>query len=701
MQDFEKYFNTARKAELDNVPFDKDNIESLLQQHREAGSQNFFKRIISKYGKLKMYSILSLITATMLTLSSMMFDSGENKPSVTAKNITVTIDEETDTINNFESNGETLSDVIKDVCEAKKEKEENSDQDEYADYISIGSSLKIHKDMLQKDEEGNYIIPMNRGVKEFDKLLTVSEVKQFAEKFQAENKGKFRDTTILIYNPLYSCQSKYLRWQHLVFDNSRWELNTSVPSIVKMNFSDTKSPKSKLEYSSVDIELDSEQDYFRLLSEIESNIATHVDIKLLKELCNVSLGEYYSKLEEITLKITDADIAKQAVLFANMNRKLIGNPFSEFKFKDEGLLLPKASLEKLGFKFYDNRFTYPLDETFTENSPKFFDDEAYDSDNQVFKNGVEEWFINNEGGKIDPKWGKNIRMMLSNTTERDANSDFLKEDHIKGYIQLSYPELIPARKNIPITPISKRNAYDFGLYLSSLKNSNVSNLKELYQLNSNYRDLQSILSEKGEKNISKEEKNELEMLKLIANNALHTLKYTKLIPIEIPVPYGVHTEEELASGDYSKITLWYYPDDNFLNALPDDMRNKIIKEMNLLESVVAGELPASDACQALDGEESLLGLCNLTDMAITDLTAAPNPTHGNCEISYTLTEERYTKVMLLDNSGRYVKDISNWQDQKAGEYSFNIDLSSLPKGNYNIAVFTNKNEKVMFKLMKK
>jgi hypothetical protein len=57
--------------------------------------------------------------------------------------------------------------------------------------------------------------------------------------------------------------------------------------------------------------------------------------------------------------------------------------------------------------------------------------------------------------------------------------------------------------------------------------------------------------------------------------------------------------------------------------------------------------------------------------------------------------------MLLDNSGRYVKDISDWTNQAAGNYDLNINISSLPSGKYIIAIFTNKNEKVSFKLIKK
>ncbi len=741
MQDLDKYLNTARKAELDNVPFDKDGIGSMLQKHREAGSQNFFKKILSKYGKLKMYSIMSIITASILFISSMMLDSNDSNPTVKAKNIQITIGNDTTNIENYNSDEHDLVDIALNkstpTVKAKNikiisgsdttnidnynsdehdlvdialnnstnsinvENTQNNEEDEYEDFISIGSSLKIHKDMLDKDEQGNYIIPMNRGVKEFDKLLTTDEVLTFADKFQKDNRGKFKDTTFLIYSPLNSSQSKYLRWQHLVFDNATWNLNTSVPNSVKLRYASDANAKGRLEYANVNIALDNESDFFRLMNEMENNISKTLDVSLLKELCNVPLSDYYSKLEEITLRIDNADIAKQALLYANMNRMLIGNPFAEFKLKDKGLLLPQESLEKLGFKFYDNKFTYPLDETFTEKSPKFFADEAYNKNKEVLKNGVEEWFINSKDGKLDPEWGKHIRMMLSSTTERSTDSDFLKEDHIQGYVQLSYPELVTSREVNVITPISKRNGHDFGLYLSSLKNSNVSDLKELYNLNAKYRDLQSIMSEKKSDEVSEQDRNELKKLELTANNALHTLKYSKLIPIEIPIPYGIHSKEELAKDDFSSVTLWYYPDEKFLDALPVEIRDKVVKEMNLLESVVAGELPASDACQALDGEESLLGLCNLADMAIQNLNAAPNPTDGNCEISYSLTEERYTKMMLLDNSGRYVKDIADWQNQTTGEYNFNLDISSLPNGNYNIAVFTNKNEKIMFKLMKK
>ncbi len=701
MQDFEKYFNTARKAELDNVPFDKDNIESLLQQHREAGSQNFFKRIISKYGKLKMYSILSLITATMLTLSSMMFDSGENKPTVTAKNITVTIDEETDTINNFESSGETLNDVIKDVCESKKESTKYIDKTKFekSKNNSQAKNLSYVSDALFAKKQG----------------LTISEAANMVEEYLKNH--SFKDTTITFYSGISDDKTNEskIRWKHLIFEPKDWKINTRLNFVLQRKFNSKGENFPVTTFVSYYPEVPV---LIRLLAEMEQDITKYCDIVQLKNLGICDIKDYFplldSLLNDIPVSVKNrAELLEEVTMYGQVSRTILDNPFKGFKYKDKGVLLDKSTLEQIGIGFEKNKITIPNDEVFIEKRQiihadtifQFHFGESYNKeyiDGNLYqtKQDVFEWRLIKG---MEPKKDN----FINSFTYGSPKPEKIKNNKNTNYEGYYYYEPTAKRAN-RISPIIQSMSLSELSQLKYLYESDNENLKQLYHLANDY--FVNMENRQEYFDIPKDERDKLKEKKLllaetqaeiIAKNAFRTLKYTKLIPIEIPVPYGVHTEEELASGDYSKITLWYYPDDNFLNALPDDIRNKIIKEMNLLESVVAGELPASDACQALDGEESLLGLCNLTDMAITDLTAAPNPTHGNCEISYTLTKERYTKVMLLDNSGRYVKDINNWQNQKAGEYSFNIDLSSLPKGNYNIAVFTNKNEKVMFKLMKK
>jgi WD40 repeat protein len=61
--------------------------------------------------------------------------------------------------------------------------------------------------------------------------------------------------------------------------------------------------------------------------------------------------------------------------------------------------------------------------------------------------------------------------------------------------------------------------------------------------------------------------------------------------------------------------------------------------------------------------------------------AFPNPTNGIFTINFSLIEDGYTKLYLVDLTGRVVKELANSIMQK-GEYNYKINSADLPSGQY-------------------
>lgn len=59
----------------------------------------------------------------------------------------------------------------------------------------------------------------------------------------------------------------------------------------------------------------------------------------------------------------------------------------------------------------------------------------------------------------------------------------------------------------------------------------------------------------------------------------------------------------------------------------------------------------------------------------------PNPTQGLATLEFSVIEIENTRIYLIDFQGKFIKEILN-KELPRGEYSMNIDLSSIPSGKY-------------------
>lgn len=89
-----------------------------------------------------------------------------------------------------------------------------------------------------------------------------------------------------------------------------------------------------------------------------------------------------------------------------------------------------------------------------------------------------------------------------------------------------------------------------------------------------------------------------------------------------------------------------------------------------------------------DGLFKLTGFCTEGDPRLFDSEGKvylkqtfPNPSQGTITLEFSVVEIENTRIYLIDFQGKLIKEIVN-KELPRGEYSMNIDLSSIPSGKY-------------------
>lgn len=151
------------------------------------------------------------------------------------------------------------------------------------------------------------------------------------------------------------------------------------------------------------------------------------------------------------------------------------------------------------------------------------------------------------------------------------------------------------------------------------------------------------------------------------------MKLNKLIPVRVNLP-----------DCENHYILWYEPTDEFLEALPEDHRERIEKELQVFEN-------SEDVCRDVPkaGEENYLDLWRSCSGSIENFTVFPNPTSGNVNVSYDLKDQRDINIAIHDLDGRKIKELSGNKSRTPGKWTENYNIGNLQPGMYLISVQTN------------
>jgi hypothetical protein len=143
---------------------------------------------------------------------------------------------------------------------------------------------------------------------------------------------------------------------------------------------------------------------------------------------------------------------------------------------------------------------------------------------------------------------------------------------------------------------------------------------------------------------------------------------------------------------------WFVPNNEFISSLPEQYREDLKNELTIYHRIIEGSIPAEAACKGIEND-SYFEVCRINSGAIRNLDLNPNPANISTTCKFELMEPRRITISLHSLDGRYVKEIYSQVFNNLGEKTFSIDLSSLPKSIYLLAVSSEQAEQVVKKII--
>ena len=176
---------------------------------------------------------------------------------------------------------------------------------------------------------------------------------------------------------------------------------------------------------------------------------------------------------------------------------------------------------------------------------------------------------------------------------------------------------------------------------------------------------------------------------------LPALDINKLLSVEVPIPNAVDKNGKKLEN-FSFI-LWLNLDEETYKNLPERIRNQVKPEYDALtktEGAVCGYSPNENG-------ENYLDIWRTCDGAIENVTASPNPTTGNVNLSFILKENRNITITINDVFGKKVQDVVVNQRMPKGENFHGFNISGVEAGMYLIVVQTNAGEQAVHRVIVK
>jgi hypothetical protein len=145
---------------------------------------------------------------------------------------------------------------------------------------------------------------------------------------------------------------------------------------------------------------------------------------------------------------------------------------------------------------------------------------------------------------------------------------------------------------------------------------------------------------------------------------------------DILVPIKVSLNKLISTKDYYYI-FWFYPTDDFIDSLPEEIKYELKLERN---DIINGTNKSEGSCTYFEACKSTL--------IINDLKVYPNPANQNISIEFSLPQETNGSISLTLISGVQVKSIVSREKFNSGLNSFNANLSDVSSGVYLISIIT-------------
>jgi hypothetical protein len=151
----------------------------------------------------------------------------------------------------------------------------------------------------------------------------------------------------------------------------------------------------------------------------------------------------------------------------------------------------------------------------------------------------------------------------------------------------------------------------------------------------------------------------------------------------------------------NQVDIWFYISNEFAELLPERYRTPILNELEIISKVENGSLTPVDACKALKGEISYLGLCRMNNDILSHLSLYPNPvTDNSVNISLTPKSNCKLKIELYSYEGKYISTLKNFENYEPHKNSIKLPLGDIGQGVYILFISDEKGNSVNEKFVK-
>jgi hypothetical protein len=171
----------------------------------------------------------------------------------------------------------------------------------------------------------------------------------------------------------------------------------------------------------------------------------------------------------------------------------------------------------------------------------------------------------------------------------------------------------------------------------------------------------------------------------------HRIGQFRIRMLDKLIPLLITPDENNTSEKPWQVILWFYPTQEFLEALPTHFRNDLEAELARAETSKRSDAPATENIHP--GESTYLDIWRASNGAITQSQAFPIPAlHDAITLRYTLAAARGVSVTVHDINGRRLKELVASGERSAGTWEEKISVDDLDRGIYLLSINTDHGE---------
>jgi hypothetical protein len=183
----------------------------------------------------------------------------------------------------------------------------------------------------------------------------------------------------------------------------------------------------------------------------------------------------------------------------------------------------------------------------------------------------------------------------------------------------------------------------------------------------------------------------LDSLIATMDSVRHRIDQFRIRMLDKLIPVLITPDEKSASDRPWQVILWFYPTQEFLEALPTQFRHDLEAELAQAETSKSSDASASEDVHP--GESTYLDIWRARNGAITQSQAFPIPAlHDAVTLRYTLDAPRGVSITVHDINGRRLKELAASQERPTGTWEEKISVADLDQGIYLLSINTDHGE---------